>query len=93
MSESYGIKINTWYMNMYPEDKLGKVINKNAVFRDVVTALNEHEDLYKTLGTTDRVIRERVFKALAKIMQEENEGVNYESIFQTYLGNRETVQG
>ena len=64
------IKIKNWYIEKYPEDKLGQEINPNVTFEDLFEALDTYKDVYEVLGgNIDSLIRERCFEKLSEIME------------------------
>lgn len=75
-------KVREWYMDKYPDDDLGKDINKNVTMWDVVGLLNAGlgDHLYKELGAGDSVIRERVFERIAEIVH-----CDYDTVYNTWL--------
>ena len=76
-------KIRDWYVAEFPSDELGPEI-KDISFRNLVDSMNCGEDVYKTLGVNDSIVRERVFDRIARSLQ-----VEYEVLFNKWLyGNR-----
>jgi len=61
-------KIRDWYIKTYPKDKLGFNINNNITFHSAFKCLEKGKDFSNFLGVGDSVVRERVFKKLAIVM-------------------------
>lgn len=70
-----------WYDFAYPGDNWGRdVINRGITFQDVFECLDNKANIYAFLGGVDSVIRERVFDALATMME-----VNYDVVYYQWL--------
>ena len=75
--------IRDWYIKAFPTDELGPQI-KDITFSDLVDSMNCGEDVYKTLGVNDSIVRERIFDRIATTLE-----VDYEVIYQKWLyGNK-----
>lgn len=85
------INIRNWYKENFPEDKLGGAINKNVTFEDVYICIDQHQNLYNTLGVGDLIIRERVIRKLSHLLCQEGIKVSYTDIYQTWLGKRASI--
>lgn len=74
--------VREWYIETYPDDReMGETLNEETTFYDVFYALDTYEDVYDVIGgDADSVVRERVFEALAKIMN-----TDYEEIYDQWL--------
>lgn len=57
-----------WYISTYPDDELGVYINQGITFEDLFDALDNYQDVYKTIGVADSIVRERLFSQLAWII-------------------------
>lgn len=74
-------KVADWYCEAYPDDEWGnEMLNKGIIFQDVWEALEVGYNIYAVLGAGDSIVRERVFEALAKLMN-----VDYEVVYQQWL--------
>ena len=73
-------KLKTYYTKMYPTDQLGAEISEDKTFYDLFECLDRYNDVYELIGVGDSIIRERLFEALAKIMQ-----VPYDYIYRQWL--------
>ena len=82
-----GIKnVKDWYVNRYPTDELGKELNPNFTFYDVIETLNSGRDVYDDLFyEVDSIIRERIFAKTAEIFN-----VDYDSIYYAWLSEGRT---
>ena len=74
------IKIKDFYTDNYPEDDLGEEINDTVTVDDVVDTLNNGGDLYKLVGVTDSVVRERLFEFIADICN-----TKYDNVYKKWL--------
>lgn len=63
------MNIKNYYLETYPTDTLGLQINEDATFAGLLNTLIKGVLVYKYVGVYDSVIRERLFKKLAKDMQ------------------------
>ena len=73
-------KLRDFYMREYPGDELGYGINPDANFRGLFKALKERQDVYEFIGVGERIVRERLFSRLSKIMV-----VSYGEIYDLWL--------
>ena len=73
-------KIKEWYCKKFPLDELGANLNGTITFEDLFNVLDSYGDVYKSLGVSDSIVRERAFSKLAEIM-----GVDYEYVYEQYL--------
>lgn len=74
------IKIKDFYTDNYPEDDLGEEINDTVTVDDVVDTLNNGGDLYKLIGVTDSLVRERLFEFIADICN-----TKYDRVYNKWL--------
>ena len=56
------------YMEKYPDDEMGKRINPDVTFYDLLDGMRNHREPSDIIGVCDSVIRERVFAELAERM-------------------------
>lgn len=75
-----GSKIRAWYHASYPTDDAWSRIDGDVTFGDLFDALDFHIDVYKTIGVTDSVIRERCFAELAEITR-----MSYDEIYRQWI--------
>jgi len=79
ISAAKRINVRKWYMKTYPIDELGGEINQKLTLWDVYTYLSQGYDVYKVIGVSDSVIRERVFEKLSKVLD-----VDYDTIYNMF---------
>ena len=74
--------VRDWYMDTYPNDDLGHMIDKKVSFWDLVGLLNAGlgDKIYKVIGVDDSVIRERIFSRISKVV-----GCDYGTIYDTWI--------
>ncbi len=73
-------KLRDYYCSVYPSDELGVEIDETVTFYDLFDALDRYRDVYDVIGVGDSVIRERLFYALAKLMD-----VPYKEVYDQWL--------
>ena len=78
--ENENSKVKEWYLKEYATDELWQEIKDDITFYDIFYALDTYKDFYETIGVGDSVIRERIFKKLAEIME-----VDYMYIYNQWL--------
>ena len=76
------MNIRTYYLETYPADDLGLEINKDATFLGLFRELVAARDIYKFIGVSDSLVRERLFDKLAKLLNEP-----YEYIYKLWLNS------
>ena len=70
-------KVADWYAVAFPHDEWGnEMMNKGIIFQDVFECLQTGFNVYALLGAGDSVVRERVFNALATLMD-----VDYDVVY------------
>lgn len=79
---NYTTNVRDWYATAYPTDELGRDIRDGITFDDVLTAIYQGKDIYRTLGAVDSIVRERVFAALS-----EYSGLPYSRIYDLWLAS------
>lgn len=76
--------IKQWYLDSFPEDELGQTLRDDITFEGLFEALDNYQDVYVFLFGDpmggDSVIRERIFEALAEIIE-----VPYEEVYDQWL--------
>lgn len=68
------------YVQDYPTDDLGKEINENLNYLQLFNGLLNGDDIYEMLGVEDSLIRERVLRMLAYLME-----MDYQIIYYLWL--------
>lgn len=83
-------KVYRWYAVAFPHDDWGNdMMNKGITFQDVFECLQVGGNIYALLGAEDSVVRERVFDALATMMN-----VSYEVVYYQWLNHsKEPLDG
>lgn len=74
------LNVKEWYRGEYPTDDLVEEIKDTVTFEDVFEALDNYRDIYNEIGTTDSLVRERIFNKLAILME-----VDYDYIYDQWL--------
>lgn len=74
--------IKTWYMQTYPDDNVGVGLKAGITFEDLWDFLDDPAtgDVYKFLGCSDSVVRERCFQQLMRM-----KNVDYDVIYNMWL--------
>ena len=82
-------KVADWYAVAFPHDEWGnEMMNKGVLFQDVFECLQVGFNVYALLGAGDSVVRERVFDALATMME-----VSYDVIYYQWLNHQKEPLG
>ena len=82
-------KVADWYAVAFPHDEWGnEMMNKGITFQDVYECLQVGFNVYALLGAGDSVVRERVFDALATMME-----VSYDVIYYQWLNHQKEPLG
>ena len=74
------INVKDDYVQDYPTDELGKEINENLNYLQVFNGLLSGDDIYEMMGVEDSLIRERVLRMLAYLME-----MDYQIIYYLWL--------
>ena len=72
--------VKEFYAKTYPTDDMVEDIVESVTFQEVYDSLRLGEDIYKTIGASDSLVRERVFLDLANKKQ-----VEYSAIYDLWL--------
>ena len=75
-------KLKSYYMNKYKTDELGVEIKDGITFNDLFRCLDGYNCVYDFIGVGDSIVRERLFSALAVVME-----CNYDYIYNQWLSN------
>lgn len=65
------------YVQDFPTDDLGKEINENLNYLQVFNGLLSGDDIYEMMGVEDSLIRERVLRMLAYLMEMDYQIIYY----------------
>ena len=74
------MKIREYYVSKFPTDELGIEINENVTFAGLLNQLIVNGDVYKYIGVSDSLVRERLFEGLAKELE-----VSYDYVYQLWI--------
>lgn len=74
------LNVKEWYRGEYPTDDLVEEIKDTVTFEDIFEALDNYRDIYNEIGTTDSIVRERIFNKLATLIE-----VDYDYIYDQWL--------
>ena len=72
--------IREYYVENFPTDDLGLELNETPTFSGLLNQLIVNGDVYRYIGVTDSVIRERLFERLAKELE-----VSYDYVYNLWL--------
>lgn len=72
--------IQEFYLKNYSSDELGMELNETPTFAGLLNQLIVGGDVYRYIGVTDSVIRERLFARLAEEL-----GVSYEYVYNLWV--------
>lgn len=85
--ESLQSGVKEWYSRTFPTDELASELNANATFGSVRDAIMSGKDVYTELGSYDSVVRERVFRQLADVLD-----LPYKSVYNAWIENSESAE-
>lgn len=60
------MKIREFYLENYPNDELGLELNETPTFAGLLNQLITNSDVYRYIGVSDSLVRERLFTKLAE---------------------------
>ncbi len=72
--------IREFYLERYPTDELGIELNETPTFAGLLNQLIVGGDIYRYIGVSDSVIRERLFERLAEELE-----VDYNYVYNLWL--------
>ena len=72
--------IKEYYVENFPTDTLGLELNETPTFPGLLNQLIVNGDVYRYIGVSDSVIRERLFEKLAKTLN-----VSYDYVYNLWL--------
>lgn len=64
-------KLHEWYMEVFPFDDIGSQLSPEATFNDLHAALQNHADVDGMFAIRDCIVRDRVLRGLADLMNME----------------------
>jgi hypothetical protein len=74
--------IREYYLEAYPTDDLGLDLNLTPTFAGLLNQLIVGGDVYRYIGVSDSVIRERLFERLAQELE-----VSYDYVYNLWINN------
>ena len=72
--------IKEYYVENFPTDNLGLELNETPTFPGLLNQLIVDGDVYRYIGVSDSVIRERLFEKLADTLN-----VKYDYVYNLWL--------
>ena len=72
--------IKEYYVENFPTDYLGLELNETPTFPGLLNKLIVGEDVYRYIGVTDSIVRERLFEKLADTLN-----VKYDYVYNLWL--------
>ena len=74
------MKIRQYCLEAFPTDELGIEINENVTFAGLLNQLIVNGDVYRYIGVSDSIVRERLFERLAEELE-----VSYDYVYQLWI--------
>jgi hypothetical protein len=74
--------IREYYLETYPTDDLGLDLNLTPTFAGLLNQLIVGGDVYRYIGVSDSLIRERLFERLAQELE-----VSYDYVYNLWINN------
>ena len=74
------MNIREFYLKNYPTDELGLELNETPTFAGLLNKLIVSEDVYRYIGVSDSIVRERLFERLAEELE-----VSYDYVYSLWL--------
>jgi hypothetical protein len=72
--------IREFYLEAYPTDELGLELNETPTFPGLLNKLITDADVYRYIGVSDSLVRERLFEKLAEELE-----VSYDYVYDLWL--------
>jgi hypothetical protein len=72
--------IREFYLETYPTDDLGLELNETPTFAGLLNQLIIDGDIYRYIGVSDSLVRERLFERLAEELE-----VSYDYVYDLWL--------
>ena len=80
--------VKDYYRAKFPWDDIVEDINPGITFQDVYEGLEVGTEIYALLGAVDSIVRERVFDALADLMECSYDHIYYKWLDDSTAGNQ-----
>lgn len=74
------MSIREFYLENYPTDDLGLELNETPTFPGLLNQLIVDGDVYRYIGVSDSLVRERLFEKLAEELK-----VSYDYVYNLWL--------
>jgi hypothetical protein len=74
------MKIREFYLENYPTDELGVSLNVTPTFAGLLNQLIVGGDVYRYIGVSDSLVRERLFEKLAEELE-----TSYDYVYNLWL--------
>lgn len=74
------MNIKNYYLETFPSDELGMELNETPTFAGLLNQLIVGGDVYRYIGVSDSLVRERLFERLAEELE-----VSYEYVYNLWL--------
>lgn len=72
--------IKEYYVENFPTDTLGLELNETPTFPGLLNQLIVNGDVYRYIGVSDSIVRERLFEKLAETLN-----VRYDYVYNLWL--------
>jgi hypothetical protein len=72
--------IREFYLQNFPNDDLGIELNETPTFSGLLNQLIVGGDVYRYIGVSDSIVRERLFEKLAQELE-----VSYDYVYNLWL--------
>lgn len=76
------MNIREYYLKNFPTDELGLELNETPTFAGLLNQLIVGGDVYRYVGVTDSIVRERLFERLAEELE-----VKYDYVYGLWINN------
>jgi len=74
------MNIREYYLGEYPSDELGMELNETPTFAGLLNQLIVGCDVYRYIGVSDSIVRERLFERLAEELE-----VQYDYVYNLWI--------
>jgi hypothetical protein len=74
------MNIKEFYLENYPSDELGTELNETTSFAGLLNQLIVNGDVYRYIGVSDSLVRERLFERLAQELE-----VSYDYVYNLWI--------
>jgi len=74
------MNIRQYYLEAFPTDDLGFELNETPTFAGLLNQLIVSGDVYRYIGVSDSIVRERLFERLAVELE-----VSYEYVYNLWI--------